>query len=112
MRSYQVGCPPGSVGTLADMVTLGGGGTVTIKNNHASVAVMIGGDENEDTTGQKIRTPAPVSLTTGWELGAGKILTVSLGGGEALYGRSTNATVTVSVSILRSTFPFGSQSVG
>lgn len=105
--SYQVKVTAANKATIADMVTLSGGGTVTLRNNHASVDLLLSGDENEDTTGQKARTSTTVAPNTGFILPAGKTLTVPMSGGEAIFGLSANSTVSISVTVWRSIFVRG-----
>lgn len=100
MRSYQVACPPGSLATIADMVTLGGGGTVTVLNSHATEGLMLGGDENQLSSGGGVT----LSTTTGLKLAAGKLISLTLDGNEVLYGRSATSTVTISAHVFRSNF--------
>lgn len=103
--SYQVSCAPGANSTIADQTTVSGGPCVTITNHHATEVLLIGGDENNDTTGQKSKTAAPLTVATGFRLPAGKSITVVLGGSDALFGRGGNSTATCSVSVLRSNSP-------
>jgi hypothetical protein len=100
-RSYQVACPPGSAALVADLETTAGGARVTVQNTHASEILFLGGDENQLGTSQG---GASLTDATGYRLTAGSSLTVTLNGGEAIYGRSNNATVTISASVFRSNF--------
>lgn len=105
MRAYQVKVPA-LLTTIADMVTLSGGGQVTIKNEHESVAVLIGGEENQT----KDAGPGTnLSATTGFLLNAGKTLTVDIWSGETIYGISSNATVSCSVTVIRTRSQSGGQ---
>lgn len=98
-RTYQVSCVPGTTTILADLYTRPGGAAVTIRNNHATEPLMIGGDENQLGTSQG---GAPLTLATGYRLPAGSTLTTVLNGGEVLWGISGTSTVTISVSVFRS----------
>lgn len=108
--SYQVSCAPGSLTTIADMVTLGGGGTVTITNHHATEVLLIGGDVNEDDTGMKARTRTTLTVATGFRIAAGDSFTTVLTGSEVIYGRGGNTTATCSVSVFRTNYIRGGQS--
>ena len=87
-NAYQKACYPGSVTTLADMVTLAGGASVTIENLHATEPLYVGGD----TT---------VTTANGFRIAAGKALGVAINGDEAIYGISGTSTVTVTAAIFR-----------
>ncbi len=103
-RTYQVACPPGSLGTIADLTTLGGGASVIVLNSHATEPLYIGGDENELQSGGG----SALTVATGIRIAAGKSLTVTLNGGERLYGRSGTSTVTISAMVFRANFKNGS----
>jgi hypothetical protein len=94
-RSYQVSCPPGSKATIADMVTIAGGSTVTILNSHATEPLYIGGDENE------IGTANTLSTSTGLRIAAGQSITVSINGNEVIWGRGGTSTVTCIAHVFR-----------
>jgi len=89
--AYQKACPPGSAALVADLSTLPGGASVTIRNPHASVDLYLGGSD--------------VASTTGLVVPAGKAVSMVLDGGETVYGRSSNTTVTLTVQVFRSNFP-------
>ena len=108
--SYQVSCAPGSLTTIADMVTLGGGGTITLTNHHATEVLLIGGDVNENTDGSKARIPTTLTVATGYRIAAGDSFTTVLAGGEIIYGRGGNSTATCSVSVFRTNYIRGGQS--
>lgn len=81
-------CYPGSVTTLADMVTLAGGASVTIRNIHATEPLYIGGDAN-------------VTASTGLIIAAGKQFSCVIDPSEEIYGISGTSTVTVTAAIFR-----------
>ena len=96
-RSYQVSCPPGSKATIADLVTMIGGASVTVLNSHATEPLYIGGDQNELPVGG-----ATLSTSTGYKLPAGKAISLVLDGGEQLWGISGTSTVTITAHVFRS----------
>lgn len=98
-QSYQVQCPPGTAALIAGD-TKGGAGRYLIRNNHASVELMIGGDENE-LANDASSNPQGTSVTTGYTLAGATAITIVIGGHEAIYARSANATVTVSCTVFR-----------
>jgi hypothetical protein len=89
--AYQKACYPGSVTTLADLVTLKGGPSVVILNTHATQPLFLGGSD--------------VSTDTGFRVAAGKALSITLGANETVYGRSGTSTVTVTAAVFRAIFP-------
>lgn len=101
-RSYQVACPPGSVTTIASMVTLGGGARVTILNSHATEPLLVSGNENEVRDAGGAQGGSTLSATTGYRIAAGGTLSLVLDGNEAVYGKSATSTVTVTASVFRS----------
>jgi hypothetical protein len=100
-RTYQVSVAPGTTTVLADLYTRPGGAAVTVRNNHATEPVMVGGDENQLGTSQG---GAPLTVATGYRLPAGSTLSAVLNGGEALWAISGTSTVTISVSVFRANF--------
>ena len=97
MQSYQVNVTAAGKALLAGD-TKGGGGEYRIKNTHASVALLLGGDENETPSGAPAST---LSATTGYSVAAGAEFTARVNGGEALYGLSSNSTVSITAHVLR-----------
>lgn len=95
-RSLQISCPPGSVTSIAGaFVSIGG--SVYIKNTHATESVLIGGDENElrDNSGG-----TTLGGTSGFALASGATLgPLVLTGHEMLYGRGATSTVSVTVAV-------------
>ena len=94
--SYQVGAGPNAI-AIADQRTLPGGPTVIIHNLHASEAVYIGGDENQDVD----EDATDLTSASGFRITAGSTLTVPIGAGDTLYARAGGTTVTVTVMVLR-----------
>lgn len=87
--AYQKACYPGSTTTLADMVTLVGGPSVTILNTHPTEPLHVGGS-------------ATVAATTGFRIAAGKALSIVLSGStEYVFGISGTSTVTVTAAVFR-----------
>ena len=79
------------------MVTLGGGGSITILNSHATEPLYIGGDENELQVGG-----SSLSTSTGLRIAAGGSYSLVINGNEAIYGRSGTSTVTITAHVFRS----------
>lgn len=95
--SYQVNVTAAQRHTLADMVTMRGGKSVTVLNSHATEPLYIGGDENEGPGG------TATSASSGTRLAAGKFLSIVLtGAGEVIWGISGTSTVSITAHVFRS----------
>ena len=97
--SYIRGCAPGTSTTIADLVTTPGGASVSIRNMHASVDLYI--------TGSSTNT----AVSQAFPIAGGKTYSFVLNGDEAVYGWSSNATVTLSCAVFRTNFR-GTQALG
>lgn len=103
-RAYQVAVSGTSVTQptlVADMVTMAGGGNVTIRNNATTTSAYIGGDEN--TVGGS----TTLTAATGYILPPQAAVTVEIRSSEKIYGRSDHATVSVTLAVFRTNRPAG-----
>ena len=90
--SYQKACPPGSVATIADLVTTVGGAAVSIRNMHADQVLYITG--NSTNTLHSLAFP----------IAGGRTFSCVLNGDETIYGFSAVSTVTISAAVFRTNF--------